>query len=158
MWAVRAPTSGRWRQTPAKQLPLPEVRPTQASYPLRNFHRTSFGRPPQTGFRLWLPNSDANHETNGGRQGLRRKVSHAAPNTRIASAISDAHLQLPERKIANGDAGRIFQRAPLRIEQAPISADRALKLLLPRFIIGLEQVDAEISRRARSRISETTRA
>src|ERR1700687_5021699 len=57
---------------------------------------------------------------------------------------SAAHLQLPERKIADGDAGRIFQRAPHGIEQAPRSADCALELLLPQFIIGLEQVDAEI--------------
>src|SRR5262249_37841782 len=52
------------------------------------------------------------------------------------------HLQLPERIVADGNSGRIFQRAGGRVEQAPIAAHRSFPAPLPRLVIGLEQVDA----------------
>ena len=54
------------------------------------------------------------------------------------------HLLLPERKVADGDAGRIFQLAMHAVEQAPIAADGSFPLTLPRRVIGLDQVDTKM--------------
>ena len=50
----------------------------------------------------------ANHETSRGCQGSRRKVSHAAPNTRIASAIPLLICSFQSGKLLMGMPGGYF--------------------------------------------------
>ena len=58
-----------------------------------------------------------------------------------------------------GSPGGYFSARCTGIDQAPISADRALELALPGLVVGLDQIDAKIlAACASSRISETTRA
>ncbi len=54
------------------------------------------------------------------------------------------HLQLPERIVADRHPRRIFQLPLGAVEQPPVAADRALPASLPRLVIGLEEIDAEI--------------
>ncbi len=54
------------------------------------------------------------------------------------------HLQLPERVVADGYPGRIFQLAFDPVEQPPIAAHRSFPATLPRLVIGLEKIDAKI--------------
>ena len=54
------------------------------------------------------------------------------------------HLQLPERIVADGHPGRIFQLAFGPVEQPPVTADRSFPAALPRLVIGLEKIDAKI--------------
>ena len=54
------------------------------------------------------------------------------------------HLQLPERIVADGHPGRIFQLAFGPVEQPPIAAYRSFPAALPRLVIGLEKIDAKI--------------
>ena len=119
--------------------------PSAASRRSRSFHRTSCRRRRRAGCRPWSPRcATAIQDASRGVQGRRRSVSQAAPNTRTAKRHAASHLQLPERIIADGIAGRIFHRALHGIEQAPIAADGALELALPRLVVGLDQIDAKV--------------
>ena len=72
-------------------------------------------------------------------QGQPGRAEHENAQRHAAS-----HLQLPERIVADGLAGRVFHRALHGIDQAPIAADGALELAFPRLVVGLDQIDAEV--------------
>src|SRR5207237_9673237 len=61
-----------------------------------------------------------------------------------AQRHSAAHLQLPERIIADGFARRVFHRTLHGIDQAPISAHRAFELAFPWLAVSFDQVDPDV--------------
>jgi hypothetical protein len=85
----------------------------------------------------------ANHETNPVSLGLRRRVNHAAPKIRIASAIPLRICSFQSGKLLIGTPGGYFS---VRGTEWNKPQDPPTVPSISRFhdIIGLEQVDAEI--------------
>jgi len=88
-------------------------------------------------------------------QGRRRRVSPAAPN-RKANAIPTPICSFQNGKLLMAH-WRIFHDAA-RIDQAPISADRAFELGVSTADSCLDQIDRKFGCFANCKISETTRA